>query len=485
LYLGLDLGTSGATALLLDDRLAVVARSARPIQTQYPRPGWVEQEPEGLLAAVQQVGIEVLAGLASGTTVVAGFANPGESVLAWDVRSGEPLTPVMVWSDSRSAVICDRLRADGFEVAITELSGLRLDPYFCAAKFAWLLEHDARVQAASRLGVLRLCTLDAWIAFQLSGEYVTDHSTASRTQLYDQACGCWSTELMEMFGIPPGVLPDIRPGLSPFGSLTLGSHRVPWTAALIDQVAALVGNGCLTPGEVKVTYGTGAFVLVQGGTAPPAPESTLIRSVGLSGAQGRQFILDGGVYSAGSAVHWLEDLGVLRKASEASRLAENASGDRVRFLPAFSGLGAPWWQAEARGVLSGLSGQVGRGEIVRAVLDGIASSVSDIFDEAALTLGPLWRVRADGGLAQNRYLMQRQADLSGLIIERSAEHEATALGMALVAGIGIGALHWEQVRERVSSMEVFTPRLSEPERLRDRASWRDWLARAAGLNSEG
>lgn len=484
MYLGLDLGTSGMTALLLDEHLVVVARSAHPIQTHHPQPGWVEQDPNRLLAAVQQVGAKVLEGLAPGMPVLMGFANPGESVLAWDARTGEPLTPVLVWSDTRATEACERLRADGLEVAITELSGLRLDPYFCAAKMAWLLQHDEAVQEALKAGHLRLCTLDAWIAFQLSGEYFTDHSTASRTQLYHQELGDWSAELMEMFGIPPNVLPDIRPGLSALGSLALGGHRVPWTAALLDQVAALVGNGCVNLGEVKVTYGTGAFVLAHSGTAPGTAGSALIRSVGLSDAQSRQFVLDGGVYSAGSAVRWLEELGILGHASEASTLAENASGERVRFLPAFSGLGAPWWQAEARGVLSGLSGRSGRAELVRGVLDGVAACVSDILDESTKVLGPLRRVRADGGLAQNRYLMQRQADLSGLRIERSSEHEATALGMALMAGISAGALRWEQVRERVSAVEIFTPRLPESERLRERAAWRSWLMQAAILERQ-
>ena len=482
MYLGLDLGTSGATALLLDERLAVVARSARPIQTQHPHPGWVEQDPHHLLRAVRQVGSAVLASVPPGKAVTAaGFANPGESVLAWDARSGEPLTQVLVWSDTRAAVVCDRLRADGREVAIMEFSGLQLDPYFCAAKLAWLLRHDPAVRQAQEAGHLRLCTLDAWIALQLSGEYVTDHSTASRTQLYDQQQGRWSPELLEMFAVPGDALPRIRPGLSRLGSLALGPSRVPWTASLLDQVAALAGNGCLTSGEVKVTYGTGAFVLAQGGTAPPAPGPTLIRSVGVSDVRGRQFVLDGGVYSAGSAVQWLVKLGILTHASEASALAESAGEASVRFLPAFSGLGAPWWHLNARGVLSSLSAQTGRAELVRAVLDGIACCVTDILDEAALVLGPLGRVRADGGLAQNRYLMQRQADLSGLIIECSSEHEATALGTALLAGVSTGALDWAQVQERTAGSERFEPRLSEDERRRERAAWRDWLTKAAAL----
>ncbi len=470
------------TALLLDEQLAVVARSAHPVETLYPHPGWVEQSPQRLLSAVRAAGAAVLAQVDSVPRAV-GFANPGESVLAWDARTGEPLTSVLVWSDTRATVVCDHLRTGGQEAAITELSGLRLDPYFCAAKFAWLLEHDVGVQRALKGGFLRLCTLDAWIAYQLSGEYVTDHSTASRTQLYDQRQGEWSLELLRIFGVPVTALPSIRPGLSRLGWLSLGPFRIPWTAALLDQVAALVGNGCLNPGEVKITYGTGAFVLAQGGSSPAAPESALLRSVGSSDIQGRRFVLDGGVYSAGSAIRWLEELGVLRHASEASALAENASGARVRFLPAFSGLGAPWWHTDARGVLSGLSGQVGKGEIVRAVLDGIASCVTDILDATVLALGPIQRVRADGGLAQNRYLVQRQADLIGLIIERSTEHEATALGMALAAGVAAGTLTWAQVQERTAEVEIFTPRLAEAERQRERVLWHSWLAQAAALDT--
>ena len=481
MYLGLDLGTSGVTALLLGGDLQVVGRSARAVQTLYPHPGWVEQHPHDLLSAVQTASQEVLEHLPRGAPLTAGFANPGESVLAWDARSGEPLTPVLVWSDTRSAAVCDRLRAEGLEASLTELSGLRVDPYFCAAKFAWLLEHSEAVQGALHGGFLRLCTLDAWIMYRLSGEYVTDHSTASRTQLYDQQRGCWSPDLLAAFGIPEDALPAIRPGLSALGTLQLGAHRVPWTAALLDQVAALAGNGCLKPGDVKVTYGTGAFVLAQAGAVYPAAASGLLRSVGFSDVQERGFILDGGVYSAGSAVQWLEGLGMLEHASAASALAESAGEARVRFLPAFSGLGAPWWQAEARGVLSGLSGQTGRAEIVRGVLDGIASCVSDILDQVRETLPQIQRVRADGGLAQNRYLLQRQADLSGVMIEQSREHEATALGVALLAGVAAGTLTWAQVQQRTADVTVFRPRLPEEERQRERELWQRWLAQAARL----
>jgi len=460
----------------------VISRHTQNIQTTYPQSGWVEQEPENLLATVKQVAAAVLAPLPSGTVVLAaGLANPGESVLAWDAHSGQPLTPVLVWSDTRSSVTCDRLRAEELEPQIVERSGLRLDPYFCAAKFAWLLEHNRAVQDALSGGSLRLCTLDAWISYQLSGEYVTDHSTASRTQLYHQEQGGWDSQLLAIFGVPETALPEIRPGLSPLGILHLEPYRVPWTAALLDQVAALAGNGCLTPGDVKVTYGTGAFVLAQAGPAYPASTSGLLRTVGLSQAQNRAFILDGGVYSAGSALQWLERLGLLSHASAAAVLAEQASGARVRFLPAFSGLGAPWWNSEARGVLSGLSGETTQAEIVRGVLDGIASCVTDILEQMNQTTIAPQRVRADGGLAQNRYLMQRQADLSGLVIERSSEHEATALGMALLAGISAGTLDWAQVRTRTASMQTFSPTLPESERQHERARWRDWLTQAVAL----
>lgn len=484
MYLGLDLGTSGATALLLGADLDVLGRASRPVHTSSPHPGHIEQDPDALLAAVREVAAEVLEVVPPGVSLAAGFANPGESVLAWDARTGDPLTPVLVWSDTRSSDICGRVRAQGREATVLELSGLRPDPYFCASKFAWLLEHSPETRRAQAEGHLRLSTLDAWIAVQLGGPYVTDHSTASRTQLYDRRGGGWSPELLGLFGVPGETLPDIRPGLSPLGELHLGPHRVPWTAALLDQVAALVGNGCLDAGEVKVTYGTGAFVLAQAGRElVPAPPS-LLQTVGLSGDGWREFILDGGVYSAGSALTWLERLGILARAADASELAERATGTRLRFLPALSGLGAPWWQAEARGVLSGLSGQSGPAEVTRAVLDGIASRVTDILEVMGEVLPHLHRVRADGGLAQNRSLIRRQADLSGLRVERSEEHEATALGVALAAGVSAGALGWEQVRDRTSAAEVFTPTLSPSEREQERARWHRWREQAAALPAE-
>lgn len=480
--LGIDQGTSGTACLALGPGGEVVTQAYRPLEGRSPQPGWVEQDPEAVLETVVEAVAEVLGEIGGPARVrAAGLANQGESVLAWDAASAQPLTPVLVWSDARAQAQVDALAARGQGEAVARESGLRLSTYFSAPKLRWLLEHDGAVGRAARAGTLRLGTLDAWLGVRLGGPNVTDPSTASRTQLYGLGSGGWSHFLLEQFGIDAAWLPVVRPGAAPRETLShpAWGGALPWSAGLVDQVAALLGCGCLEPGEVKVTYGTGAFVLAHAGGRPKEVPG-LLCSVGLSEAGSRAFVLDGGVFTAGTGVRWLERLGLLDNPAQASELAAAAQGG-VRFLPAFGGLGAPWWQPDARGVLSGLTETTGPAELVRAVLDGTAFAVADILEVMAGALPELSRLRVDGGGSRNDYLLQRQADLTGLTVERAGEGEATALGVAFMAGIGAGVLTWREVRAQLRTRETFVPQWSPERRARERAAWRAWRERAAEL----
>jgi glycerol kinase len=396
----------------------------------------------------------------------------------------------VVWSDGRGSEATARLEEAGHAGSVRELTGLALDPYFSAAKLSWLLEHDEAVRDAAGAGTLRLGTLDAWLSWRLGGgRSLTDHSTASRTQLLGLKSGAWEPELLDLFGVPEECLPGVRPTLGDWGEIYHPSWGapLPWRASLVDQPAALAGNGCFAKDETKVTYGTGCFVVANAGEEPPVPPEGLLASVAWSRQGGESpeltYALDGGVFTAGTAINWLRSVGLISEAAETAELAfstEDAGG--VRFLPAFTGLGAPWWEGDARGIFSGITGGTSRAHLVRAVLDSIAFRVRDILEAVWKSKRPKPQsLRVDGGLTKNRYLMQRQADLLGLPVELGPSSEATATGAAALAAISTGLFDERQVKERVEASETFEPRSSEDQRDAEYAGWLDWLSRAREL----
>jgi glycerol kinase len=487
LIVGVDQGTTGTTTVAYDDRLEPVAEAYRELPNRYPRPGWVEQDPEDVVRTVVETVGEVLRKIGGPDRVEAvGLDNQGETVVAWHAETGRALTPTVVWSDGRGAEITASLSEAGYGDRVRELTGLMLDPYFSAAKYSWLLKHNTEVHKAAESGTLRLGTLDAWLAWRLGGERtLTDHSTASRTQLLGLASGVWEPELLDLFGVPEGSLPAIKSSLDDWGKLNHPSWGgpLPWRSSLVDQPAALAGNGCFAPDEIKVTYGTGCFMLANAGTKPPEPPEGLLASVAWSQGGECTYAFDGGVFTAGTAINWLRSIGVVSEAAETADLAltvENAGG--VRFLPAFTGLGAPWWDNDARGAFFGITGGTTRAHLVRAVLDSIAFRVRDVLE--AVWSGGRARpkaLRVDGGLTKNRYLMQRQADLLGLPVELGPSSEATATGAAALAAVAAGLLTEEQVRSHVTVRGRFEPQSSEDERETEYAQWQDWLRQARGI----
>jgi glycerol kinase len=477
--LGIDQGTTGTSVLAFDQGLSPVAKAYRRIHSHHPQPGWVEQDPEALIQSVAEAVAEVLAQIGGARQVLAaGVANQGESVVAWDALTGRAITPVLVWSDRRASGLVEKLLKDGHGPRVRELTGLELSDYFCAAKYAWLLQHDHGVQSAAKSGRLRLGTLDAWMAYCLGGIHCTDTSTASRTQLLGIQAGQWEPDLLNLFDIPAEVLPPLKPSLNHWGNLHHRSWEgeLPWFASLVDQPASLAGNGCIKPGQSKITYGTGCFAYVQAGTTVPAPGESLLASVAWSQTNERTFSLDGGVFTAGTAIDWLVELGLAKSPAETAALAESAQGG-VYFLPAFTGIGAPWWKAEARGVLAGLTAGAGRAELVRGVLEGIGYRVCDVVQAIQAHVQPT-SIRVDGGLTQNRFLMQFQADLLGIPLEVSAQTEATAFGAAMLAGLSAGTLEPKQVEGAFKARVIYEPRWSQDERETKYAGWLNWLRKA-------
>jgi glycerol kinase len=480
LLLGIDEGTSAVKAILFDADLQPIADARREKPLHHPRPGWVEQDPEDVVTAVVEAVAELLS-VASGEVVACGLDHQGESVLAWDADSGRALTPIVTWQDKRSQEVLERLEEQGQGERIRELSGLPLDPYFSAGKLAWLLEHDSEVERALASGTLRMGTVDAFLCDRLGAGFRTDPSTASRTQL---GAPEWNPELLETFGVPREVLPEIVDTAGDLGTIAhpAWSADLPLRARCPDQQAALAGAGCVEPGRTKATYGTGVFVLANVGAERPAGSGGLLPTIAWRVAGEVEWALDGGVFTAGALLDWVaRDLGIAADAPALAALAaeiEDAGG--VRVLPALSGLGAPWWRAGARAVVAGLTGGSRPAHVARAALEAIAWRVEDILAviRESHTVDVL---RVDGGLTRDPLLLQLQADFSGTPVERGAV-DATATGAAALAAVGAGL--WPgtaAIAERLPGGERFEPARDSAWRAAAHAEWRAFVERAAEL----
>jgi len=478
--LGIDEGTSAVKAVLYDADLRQLAEARREKALSHPKPGWVEQDPEEVLAAVVAAVADVLRDSPEEITAC-GLDHQGESVLAWDAESGRALTPIVTWQDKRSQVVLDRLEAEGRGDEVRQRSRMPLDPYFSAGKLAWLLEHDSSVREALGQGTLRLGTVDSFLCDRLGAGFATAPSTASRTQLGAPA---WDPVLLAIFGVPAEVLPAIADTAGDLGVLTHASWpcELPLRARCVDQQAALAGAGCVRPGLVKATYGTGVFVLAHAGTERPEPGGGLVPTIAW-GVGGRvEWAIDGGVFTAGALLEWLSrDLGL---ADDPAALAVAAAGVQdaggVRVLPALSGVGAPWWRPEARGVIGGLTAGTRPAHLARAALEAIAWRVADIVSVIRETV-PVDVLRVDGGLTRDPTLLQLQADTAGVTVQRGAV-DATAAGAAALAAVGAGV--WSstlEIADRIPTGEAVRPQLEETSRAREHAEWRAFVQRAVEL----
>jgi glycerol kinase len=476
--LGIDEGTSAVKAVLYDADLRPLAETRREKRLSYPRSGWVEQDPAEVLDAVVAAVSELLQGVTEPVTAC-GLDHQGESVLAWDAGTGRPLTPIVTWQDKRSQEVLDRLEATGQGQEVHERSGLPLDPYFSAGKLAWLLEHDSAVQHALDTKTLRMGTVDSFLCDRLGAGFATDPSTASRTQL---GAPQWDPALVELFGVPAGVLPAIAETAGELGVLHHHTwpQELPLRARCVDQQAALAGAGCVRPGLVKATYGTGVFVLAHAGAARPSPGGGLLPTVAWD-VNGRvEWAVDGGVFTAGALLDWLSS--DLRLAPDPAALATAAAevedSGGVRVLPALAGMGAPWWKPNARAVIAGLSASARPAHIARAALEGIAWRVADIVSVIQDAV-PVQVLRVDGGLTRDPTLLQLQADAAGVTVQRGLL-DATAAGAAALAAVGAGL--WSstlEIEERIPSGDRFEPQRDARWRAEAHADWRSFVEHAA------
>jgi len=508
--LALDQGTTSSRAIVFDDSGAVVAMAQREIQQIFPRPGWVEHDPQEIWDSQLATAREALAraGIAAGEVAALGITNQRETTIVWDRETGLPLANAIVWQDRRTAGACDRLKRAGLESLFRERTGLVLDPYFSGTKLAWLLDEIPGARAAAEAGRLAFGTVDSWLLWKLTGGaagslHATDVTNASRTLLWNLHTGDWDGELLAALDIPRQLLPEVLSSSEVYGETVAGLLGAPIPIAGIagDQQAALFGQACLAPGMVKNTYGTGCFLLMNTGDRPIPSRHELITTPAwrLSGtnagtnagtsAGSTAYALEGSVFVAGAVVQWLRDgLGLIRSAAEIEALAASVpDAGGVVLVPAFTGLGAPHWDAYARGTLVGITRGTTAAHIARAALEGIAYQVADVLSamEADSRL-PTAELRVDGGATVNNLLMQIQADLTGVPVVRPRVQETTALGAAYLAGLATGV--WkgtDEISDRWQVDRTFEPVLDSGTAAERRARWSRAVERARGWEEEG
>jgi glycerol kinase len=465
--LAIDQGTSGTKAIVVDDAGVVRAVVEVPVRPVYLAGGGVEQDPGQLLASVLEAGRQACAAAGLSIDAVA-LANQGETVLAWDPDTGRPLSQAIVWQDNRSGGICEGLSAHAELIALR--TGLVLDPYFSAPKMTWLRRN------ITLEGVVT--TTDAWLVHHLTGEFVSDITTASRSLVLDLDTTRWDPELLGIFGLEGERLPRLVACDEIVGSTTAFGPEVPVVGLIVDQQAALLAEGCLAPGMAKCTYGTGAFVLASTGADAVRSTTGLTTSVAWRMRGTTEYCVDGQVLTAGSAVRWLEDLGIIASAAGVDAAAASDSGG-VLFIPALAGLAAPWWRSDAQAAFTGMSLSTGASHLVRAVIDGIAAQIADLVRVIAEDTGvPIARLRVDGGLTNSRVLMQAQADLLQAPVDVYPSAHATALGAAALARLALDpTLRPADAVGGWAPSTTYEPRMSADEAAYHLGAWRSAIER--------
>jgi glycerol kinase len=485
--LAIDQGTTSTRAIVFDAALRPVATAQQEFVQLYPAPGRVEHDVEDIwsttLATVR--GAIARAGVAAKSIAAIGIANQRETTIVWERATGRPIHNAIVWQDRRTADACAALRERGHEPAIAARTGLLLDPYFSATKIAWLLDHVDGARAAAQAGRLAFGTVDSFLLWRLTGGklHATDATNAARTLLMDIRAGSWDSELCELFGVPEAMLPPIHDCAGDFGSTDLFGASMRILGVAGDQQAATVGQGCFAPGMVKSTYGTGCFALLNTGDQPVASKNRLLTTVAYQLDGKRTYALEGAIFVAGAAVQWLRDaLKVIAAAPDVNALAAKADpAEQIYLVPAFVGLGAPWWDAQARGAIYGLTRKSGVAELARAALEAVGYQTRDLLEAMHAdwpASGVSSVLRVDGGMAASDATMQFLADILAMPVDRPVVMETTALGAAYLAGRAAGlcpdlsgfAATWERERR-------FEPRMDAATRERKWAGWRDAVAR--------
>ena len=506
--LAIDQGTTGTTVLLVDAQGNIVARGYQEFTQYYPHPGWVEHDPEEIWNATLQA-IDALFEETAPNIIALGIANQRETTLIWDRETGKPIYPAIVWQCRRTADRCTSLEKQGVVAEIKSKTGLVLDAYFSATKVAWILDNVNGARERAERGELAFGTIDTWLLWKLTDGAVhkTDYTNASRTLLFNINTLSWDDTLLEIFNVPEAILPEVHPSANNFGTASfyrnfwletfgknIGLDGIPITGIAGDQQAALFGQLCTRPGMVKNTYGTGCFLMLNTGAEKIETETGLLTTLACSLDENPVYALEGSVFVAGAAVQWLRDgIQIIENAAETEEIASSIPDSGGIFVvPAFTGLGAPYWDADARGAILGLTRGSTRAQIIRATLESIAYQSADVvtamLTDADLTID---RLRVDGGATANNFLMQFQADILGIDVERPAQIESTGLGAAYLAGITAGI--WNDLAELetyrseqtmlsddVSAARIFSPQIDTRQRNQKLAQWQKAVKRVMG-----
>ena len=484
IILAIDQGTTSSRALAFDDKASIVAVAQEEFPQIFPRPGWVEHNPEAIWETTLRTARQAIAAAesAGGKIVAIGIANQRETSVIWDRKTLLPIYNAVVWQDRRTSATCDALKKAGHEETVHEKTGLFLDPYFSATKAAWILDHVAGARGRAERGDLAFGTVDSFLLARLTGgAHSTDATNASRTSLYNIRDGKWDAELLDLFRAPAAILPEVRDNISHFGAVKPQwfGKSIPVYAMIGDQQSAAVGQACLDPGDIKSTYGTGCFVLA------PVADFTLSRNRLLTTVSRRiagktHYALEGSIFIAGAAVQWLRDsLGVIQSSAETEALAASLqSNNGVYLVPAFAGLGAPHWAAHARGLICGLTRGSGKAELARAALESVAYQTADLIDAMAADGAPCMALKVDGGMVANNWLMQFLADIQNAPVDRPVVMETTALGAAFLAGVEAGVFSsLADIGRLRRTGKIFEPNLQSEERGKLRAEWKIALDR--------
>lgn len=495
--LAIDQGTTGTTTIIFDYQAGIRGRAYSPVKQIYPQPGWVEHDPvdiwTGVVASVREV-VE-RARISYNQIAAIGITNQRETVVVWDKETGQPVHNAIVWQCRRTADMCRQLREEGIEGELRAKTGLMLDPYFSGTKIAWLLDNVEGLRDRAKAGEVFFGTIDSWLIWNLTAgrNHVTDMSNASRTLLYNIHTLQWDEDILNYFNIPLSMLPDVHPssfllGEVPAGLFAEDSPAIPITGVAGDQQAALFGQACFTKGSIKATYGTGAFLLINTGNEPVESQNNLITTIawGLNGKV--EYALEGSTFIAGAAIQWLRDeMKLIQQASDTEQMAVSVPDNGgVYIVPAFVGLGAPYWDSRARGAVFGLTRGSNRNHLARAALESIAYQVRDVLEALKEDSGlDFEEIKVDGGAAANNFLMQFQADMLGKSVIRPDVIETTALGAAYLAGLAVN--YWNSQREITQLWQVdriFQPTMSEEMREKQYLAWKKAVERALGWEDE-
>lgn len=481
--LAIDQGTTSSRAIIFSADGQVLTSFAQEFPQIYPQAGWVEHDPEAIWSSTLDVCRQALQSVDGGAGAIAGIGitNQRETVVLWDRKNGKPVRNAIVWQDRRTAHHCAQLKDAGHESFVAKATGLLLDPYFSATKISWMLDQDPNVRRAAEAGELLVGTIECFLLWRLTGLHATDATNASRTMLYNLETGDWDEELLALFRIPKAILPEIRDCVSDFG-VTRKEHfglEIPVRAMIGDQQSASVGQACIQPGMMKSTYGTGCFALVNTGHNIVRSQNRLLTTVAYSIDGTRTYAMEGSIFIAGAVVQWLRDeMGLVRHAAETEAIAKSIQHTNgVYLVPAFTGLGAPYWDAQARGAIVGLTRGTGRAEIVRAALEAMAYQSHDLISAMAADGVHPQRLRVDGGMVKNNWICQDLADILNIPIDRPKVTETTALGAALLAALGADI--YGDLNELSKAWQLdqsFDPDLSDEHRQERLAGWSQAIA---------